>query len=322
MARRAGQRSEPLPLAAQRTASALGTLLRAFAGEGDRLWTILPVDPDRLPEVPGLPAVKLISGPVPEGEPTLAWGGTAQIDASVNDRRLAAEIAANAGWSLPGAAVLHSIWAVEKHVADGGADLAPDGRWVAKSPLSAAGRSRAFGGGPPVGKAALNRLQRLLNAQDTLVFEPWMERREDYGVAGRVTETGPEDRRAHRLLSDELGLFRGVEIDPEFREPELVAEAARTAGEVLHARGYRGPFGVDAWSGRDADGASILQPLSEINARYTFGHVARKLTERLGLSRATLRIGHGPVPDAPGVVPLLLPGGEDGTAAWLETDLY
>ena len=69
-------------------------------------------------------------------------------------------------------------------------------------------------------------------------------------------------------------------------------------------------------------GAEIFQPLSEINARLTFGHVTRKFAERIGVPRVVLRTHHGPIPDSPGVVPLLLPGGEDGTGAWLEIDLY
>jgi len=319
MARRAGQRSGPLPVAAQRTASALGTLLRAFASAGDRLWTLLPVDPDRLPDVPGLPPVELISGPVPEDDRAMYWGGTGEVEAAVNDRRFAAEIAARQGWTLPGSAMLFSIWAVENHVAAGGGDAAPRGRWVVRSPLSAAGRARVFGSGRTVDPSVLRRLVRLLNAQDSVLFEPWMERTEDVSATGRITDDGPEEIRSHRLHVDDQGQFRGVTIDPAFEPPDGLEEAARVVGDALHARGYRGPFGIDAWRGRDADGAEIFQPLSEINAWLTFGHVTRKFAERIGAPRVVLRTHHGPVPDSPGVVPLLLPGGEDGTGAWLET---
>ena len=322
MARRAGQRSEPLPFAARRTASALGTLLRAFASAGDRLWTLFPVDPDRLPAVEGLPPVELIHGPVPEDDEAMFWGGTSEIDAAVNDRRFAAEIAARRGWALEGSALLFSIWAVENHVAAGGGDTAPGGRWVIRSPLSAAGRARAFGSGRSVGPAVLRRLVRLLNTQDSVLFEPWMERTEDVSATGRITDAGPEEILAHRLHVDGLGQFRGVTIDPAFEPPDQLGAAARDVGQALHARGYRGPFGIDAWHGRDADGAEIFQPLSEINARLTFGHVARKFAERIGAPRVELRTHHGPIPDSPDIVPLLLPGGEDGTGAWLETDKY
>ena len=40
---------------------------------------------------------------------------------------------------------------------------------------------------------------------------------------------------------------------------------------ALRGEGYFGPFGVDAYSYRDAAGALRLQSRSEINARYTMG---------------------------------------------------
>jgi hypothetical protein len=59
---------------------------------------------------------------------------------------------------------------------------------------------------------------------------------------------------------------------------ELSAEAKRVA-EALHAAGYFGPFGVDAYTYRvrsaaAASPAVALQPRSEINARYTMGFAA------------------------------------------------
>ena len=83
MARVLGQRGERLPLTAQRTASALGTLMRAFAGEGDRLWTLLPVDPERVPALPGIPPVDFVSGPVALDGEVLRWGDTTAISATV-----------------------------------------------------------------------------------------------------------------------------------------------------------------------------------------------------------------------------------------------
>ncbi|MFO0668550.1 MAG: hypothetical protein U0235_02835 [Polyangiaceae bacterium] len=53
----------------------------------------------------------------------------------------------------------------------------------------------------------------------------------------------------------------------------LAAEIARV-GAALEAAGYFGPFGVDAFTYRDARGDIALQPRSEINARYS---MARRL---------------------------------------------
>ena len=45
------------------------------------------------------------------------------------------------------------------------------------------------------------------------------------------------------------------------------------AGALLPA-GYFGPFGVDAYTYRGRAGASVFQPRSEINARYSMGFAA------------------------------------------------
>ena len=96
-------------------------------------------------------------------------------------------------------------------------------------------------------------------------------------------------------------------------------------GEALEQDGYRGPFGIDAFIHRLPDGTARLHPLGEINARMTFGLVARALVDRvrepLGLDPgARVRLLFGPrLPEAGGaVVPLLLPGTDGGGAAWLE----
>ncbi len=51
---------------------------------------------------------------------------------------------------------------------------------------------------------------------------------------------------------------------------QLQAEAERVAA-ALHAEGYFGPFGVDAYSHRSGTGELGFNPRSEINARYSMG---------------------------------------------------
>ena len=54
-------------------------------------------------------------------------------------------------------------------------------------------------------------------------------------------------------------------------DDERLGEAAEEAGRALAAAGYRGPFGIDAFRHRIGGPGSreVLNPLSEINARYT-----------------------------------------------------
>ncbi len=175
-----------------------------------------------------------------------------------------------------------------------------------------------------------------------------MERTADFGAAGLALPGGVHWVGFHRQSVDARGQFAGIEIDvgaaglagaagaaemsaidglsPADREgwQEALAAAAGALGRA----GYTGPFGIDAWRYRDRAGALRLQPLGEINARMTFGLVARALVERLreplGLGpgdRVRLGFGRG-VPavesSAPEVVPLLLPGAGGEPAAWLE----
>ena len=86
--------------------------------------------------------------------------------------------------------------------------------------------------------------------------------------------------------------------------PCLIEPGRATVATILRDHGYRGPFGIDGFRWRDADGHLAVQPLCEINARLTFGHVARRFAERLGIARVELQVGHREIPDGPGIVPL------------------
>jgi hypothetical protein len=54
-------------------------------------------------------------------------------------------------------------------------------------------------------------------------------------------------------------------------DDERLAETMEHVGVALAHAGYFGPFGIDAYRHRALDGshATILNPLSEINARFT-----------------------------------------------------
>lgn len=74
-------------------------------------------------------------------------------------------------------------------------------------------------------------------------------------------------------------------------------------GRRLAAEGYRGPAGVDAMVYRHADGHLRLQPVLEVNTRWTLGRVALGLERHLSPGQpafwATLPLKRWPSPDAP-----------------------
>lgn len=325
--------------------AALGTAMRAFAHPGDRLWTPVPVDPRRLPAIPGVPPVTLTCGPLDPGAgPVLPWGQTDEVAAGASDRPppfgpvadpavarrcnehgFAWTLAARRGWLLPGARAVTSVAELEAHLAAGGAE-AGAGAWVARAPWSASGRERLRRRGALDG-ASRTRLERLLAGHQRLYFEPWVERLADAGCCGFVAGNGRvELRPVHGLDNDPGGVFRGISIGAtpglEPGEVERIAEAAAAAGAHLAAVGYRGPFGIDAyvWS----DGASRrLQPMSEINARLSFGWVAGALARRAlpGAEAVSFAVrvasAGSPVQLMAGEIEILRPGAPDGVCAVL-----
>jgi len=172
-------------------------------------------------------------------------------------------------------------------------DLPSTGQWVAKAPFSAAGRERVRFAAPA--PDARTRIERLLARYSELLLEPWVERVLDLGCAGLVGDS-LEVFPPHRLECDASGVFRAAVIDDSgarVADPPVLAalrDSARAAGDALAAAGYRGPFSIDAYLWRDRSGSLRLQRLSEINARLTFGLVARAAAERAGGGTFELRL--------------------------------
>jgi hypothetical protein len=210
---------------------------------------------------------------------------------AVNDRRFALALARELGCALPGTRVIETEEEIDGPWPE---------RWVAKAVWSAAGRDRARGEGPPGGELRA-RVANLV-AHCPVVVEPWLERVRDVGVAGFV---GGPPAPPHQLLVDARGGFAGIDR----REPELTSReraeldaTVAAADRALARAGYSGPFTVDAFV--HADG---LHPLCELNARFTFGHVARALGADV--------LGFGLPPTGARV--LVAPAADDPFTAWV-----
>jgi len=318
----------------QRT-SALGTLVGALGCAGDSLWTPMPVDASRVMPGPGLPTLGLQSGDLGtlEPAPTLAWGETpttARARPAECALRAAPALAfaREAGLALPDAVVAATVDAVLASPAAARGD-----RWVAKAPWSASGRERLRGHGNVLSDADRTRLQRLFDAHGDLVVEPWLDRTDDFGGIGIIDGGTVRIIGFHRVLTSGGGAWRGIlplggEPAPEGLdnvEASALADALRRAGAWLHTEGCQGAFGIDAWRVRGADGAPRLHALGELNARLTFGFVARRLAESAGWSARSaerapeLRVGSASdLEAAGGAVRVLLQPGDDGVAAWLQ----
>jgi len=293
----AGRRSSP-PRTVLETVARMAPLLRAFAREGDRLWSPAP-GPD------------LESGPLralPPADEVLAWcetpaalehrGGPrrpAAVDweaplhdlvwqlptpspaavAAVHHRAFHLQVAESIGCALPGARMVESLAELDRVLRE-----APPA-WVVKAPLSASGRSRFIGksverSGPALADPKARRtVERLFDRHGPLLFEPWMDRAEDFGVSALL---GPDRLKIvgiHGQKIDRKGQFAEIDLHPALssQDRDRLLETTEAVAEKLRDAGYAGPFGIDAWRYRTEAG-TVLNPLGEINARMTFGLVA------------------------------------------------
>jgi len=309
------RRRTAAPRSVLATVSRLGTFLRVFAREGDRLWTPAPLAPERVPDLPGLPRPILESGPLvelPPAEEVLAWCETRQaaahrggarasgahfrtaplhkllwklptpepsVVAAVHHRSFHLQVAEEIGCALPGARIVMSLVELDRVLRS-----APRS-WVVKAPLSAAGRDRfiARDGGELSDAKARRTVERLFERHGDLLLEPWMERTEDFGVSALLADSELRIVGVHRQRIDAKGQFLGIDLEAglDAEDRDRLVETTESVAAALRRAGYVGPFGIDAWKYRREDGSVVLNPLGEINARMTFGLVAWALAERI-----------------------------------------
>ena len=276
-----------LPAAVARRVSAMAALTAALVDEPAEVWAPAVVDPARLI---GVTATMRVGTP-PRWD--LAW---ADPDAKhANDRRANLAIAQAAGFALPGARVIASVDEIDRE----------RDAWVCKAPWTTAGRDRVRSHDPD----ARARVTQLLERCGDLVLEPWLDRVLDVAICGRLAGERVELATPHLLITNRHGGFVGIELDPPPLQPgerdQLVA-AAHAAAAGLARAGYAGPFGVDAFVYKVA-GERRFHAMCEINARHTFGHVARALDVR--------RLGFGTPP--PGARVVIAPTVDDPLTAWV-----
>jgi hypothetical protein len=289
-----------LPRAVATRVSHYAALLAALAPTDVEVevWAPAAIDPARLRAAPGFTPPVMRVGAPPHAD--LAWADSSAKAA--NDRRLALRIATSRGAALPGARVITRP--------DEVAEIA--GPWVAKSPWTTAGRDRCHGSGAPT-EEQRTRLSRLLERSGELVLEPWVERVLDLGVCATVLPDGLMRAEPHHLVTDTRGTFLGIDLAPpplSADESGRLFEMVSAAGGALADLGYTGRFAIDAFAYHTADGGRRFHPLCEVNARCTFGWVARALHARLG----TTELGFSAPP--PGATVLIAPA-DDGVTAWV-----
>jgi hypothetical protein len=182
----------------------------------------------------------------------------------VNHRRFSAEL----GLSLAGSAFVSTIGELERVLSSGA-------EWLLKRPFGFAGRGRRRLSPGPRSPADRAWIEASLESGEGLMVEPWVERLLDAGLHGHLAPDGAL-RLGHPTVQEIApdGSWRSTSIAPPGAltppESERLVEEATKTGAALHAAGYFGPFGIDAFRYR-AGGGAAFQPRSEINARYSMG---------------------------------------------------
>jgi hypothetical protein len=155
----------------------------------------------------------------------------------------------------------------------------PDDKWVIKSPFGFAARERVLGRGPVLDGAQATWCGRQFAKGETLIFQPWLEVRREYGIVLNVLSNGESEMLGISDLQTNgagtgTGYLLGRPVE-RHRVREL-EQVAKIVGERLSREGYIGPAGFDA-----LEHAKGLHPLLEINARYTMGFVALEVERAL-----------------------------------------
>ncbi len=184
---------------------------------------------------------------------------------------------------LPGASVAESLGELREAVeaeplTRSGQGASDRPAWVLRRSLSCAGGGRlvAESWGPEVaswGGAAL--------AAGPVEVQPLVDIVDEYSIHGWLDRSG-------ELRCGAPLCWRPAEDAPDVGGPPplsklemaTICDSARGVGSTLRSMGYFGPFGVDAFRWRRADGATRLQVGTDINARWTL-HFARGAPELL-----------------------------------------
>jgi hypothetical protein len=150
---------------------------------------------------------------------------------------------------------------------------AADG-WLVRRTFGAAGRGRRrIATGPPDASERAWLVAGL--RRGPLTIEPWVRVTREYTRSGWIASDGSV-RVAPPCgqVTSPQGAWTRTEAlttsDVAADDDQRLGRMAEEVGRALAAEGYFGPFGIDAYRhrlpGRDGD---VLNPLSEINARFT-----------------------------------------------------
>jgi len=184
----------------------------------------------------------------------------------VNHRAFSAEL----GQCLPGGNFVRTWDELEATL------TGSSGPWVLKRAFGFAGRGRQRLRSNLIEPAVEPFARASIEFGGGLQVEPWVERVLDIGLHGFVSPTGDITiGDLTRQDVDDMGAWVASSrlavgaLTPT--EERSVRQEAERSAEALHRAGYFGPFGIDAFRWKLANGAPRFNARCEINARYSMG---------------------------------------------------
>jgi len=185
----------------------------------------------------------------------------------VNHRLFCAEL----GQTLPGARYITSL--VELHEC---ANSFATPLWLLKRPYGFSGRNRLRCPLPAEAPHHQTWITASLRQGEGLQVEPWVDRLMDSVVHGYRDPNGSTRLGKVAIQDcDDRGAWLRTRLataaDLTDKEAQELYAIAQHTADALGAAGYFGPFGIDSYRWRDAQGNVQWNRRGEINARYTMG---------------------------------------------------
>lgn len=322
----AGGASRRAPETVHSMSLALATAWLGLAEAEDYVLTTRPIVADDLPDLVaaevGLPRFVTCAADIRDvAEIELVpWGWTVSAAAlaaergwrtaipplevirHVNSREFRLQLEQEFGVALPQAGVARSLGELRSLVAAAG-ELAHG--WILKANFGMAGRESMRGRGAHVSDALARWVEKRLQSDDAIVFEPLLECVAEAGLQFDVpADAPPRLIGVAELIVDNSGVYRGSRFETgagdrvatnqsasegeQIENPSRESTAPSTAdtrweaavavglqvARRLQSLGYFGPLGVDAMQYRDAKGQQRVRPLQDLNARFTLGRLA------------------------------------------------
>ncbi len=189
----------------------------------------------------------------------------------INDKRFSHRLEKKLKVALPYSCIVKDKEDLQAAVAN-----CPHG-WILKHPLGVSGRERVIGKPGIIIESAQRWADRKFRQGWSLVFEPWVEKRQDSSIHFTIEPEGEISLLGYcELLTDDGGTHRGNKVSPSSQPPPEVHNIGTHVAEELGRLGYWGVVGIDVLSGFLGK-QPVQRPIVEINARQSFGRLTLAL---------------------------------------------